>query len=170
MHQPRSGSYQMQPDRMPHPGTRRNRGDRPAGQQRVAITPSRPRPAGHQPVPRPRSQLSHPEDAPDATPPLSPHDPYPGCIIAAPDATRPVASSLCLMPQADDIAGHACQTARHHSGPAAGPHAAPQAARVHANCRMMHQMQFCSLQTQQPGHAVAGAVPPAAGPPHAVKR
>ena len=25
----------------------------------------------------------------------------------------------------------------------AGPHAAPQAARVHANCRMMHQMQFC---------------------------
>ena len=23
------------------------------------------------------------------------------------------------------------------------PHAAPQAARVHANCRMMHQMQFC---------------------------
>jgi hypothetical protein len=27
----------------------------------------------------------------------------------------------------------------------AGPHAAPQAARVHANCRMMRQMQFCSL-------------------------
>ena len=137
----------MQSDRMPHPGTRRNRNDRPAGQQRVAIASSRPRPPGHQQAPRPSSSPHAPEDAPDATPPLPPPDPYPRCIIAAPDATTPTASSLHLTRPADDIAGHACQTARHRLGPAAGPHAAPQAARVHATCRMMHQTQFCSLRS-----------------------
>ena len=60
MHQARSGSYQMQSDRMPHPGTRRNRNDRPAGQQRVAITPAQAAPgrasagaATRRPPPRP---------------------------------------------------------------------------------------------------------------------
>ena len=58
-------------------------------------------------------------------------------------ATGSAASSLHPMRPAHEIPGHRrCAAAPQASG-AAGPHAAPQAARVHAIGRMMHQMQFC---------------------------
>ena len=40
-----------------------------------------------------------------------------------------------------------------HAEGAAGPHAAPQAARVHANCRMLHLMQLRALAASSPRNA-----------------
>jgi hypothetical protein len=57
-------------------------------------------------------------------------------------ATQPAASSLHQIPMAHEIPGHRSCAADRQSDGTTGPHAAPQAVRVHANCRMMHQMQF----------------------------
>jgi len=60
-------------------------------------------------------------------------------------ATVPAASTLHRLSAADDVAGHHCRGAVRQDNGTAGPHAALQAARVHATCQMMHQMQFCSF-------------------------
>jgi len=85
------------------------------------------------------------DDAPDAT----------GCSRMHRDASRrnddaghatESAASLLHQVRADgEVPGHRSRAAVRPAEGAAGPHAAPQAARVHANCRMMHQMQLCSL-------------------------
>ncbi len=58
-------------------------------------------------------------------------------------ATASAASSLHQIQADHEVPGHRSRTALRQAGGAATPHAAPQAARVHATCRMMHQMQFC---------------------------
>ena len=76
----------------------------------------------------------------------------PGCIAmpaaAAHDARRATASAASSLHQVQadhEVPGHRSRTALRQAEGAATPHAAPQAAAVHRNCRMMHQMQFCSL-------------------------
>jgi hypothetical protein len=58
-------------------------------------------------------------------------------------ATASAASSLHQIQAGHQVPGHRSRTALRQAEGAATPHAAPQAARVHATCRMMHQMQFC---------------------------
>ena len=56
--------------------------------------------------------------------------------------SQSAASSMHQIPEAHEIPGQRIRTTALHADGTAGPHAAAQAARVHATCRMMHQMQF----------------------------
>jgi hypothetical protein len=58
-------------------------------------------------------------------------------------ATESAASSLHQIQADHEVPGHRSCAALPADRGTATPHAAPQAARVHAKCRMMHQMQFC---------------------------
>ena len=87
------------------------------------------------------------DDAPGAT----------GCSRMHRDASRrnddaghaaeSAASSLHRIHAGREVPGHCSRAAARKADGTAGPHAAPQAARVHANCRMMHEMQLCSFAT-----------------------
>src|SRR5271170_179403 len=79
------------------------------------------------------------------------------CIMLVSDATELAASLSGLMHADDDIPGHAGCRASHDSEPAPGRHAAPQLARVHANCRMMQQLQLRSFSAGSPACAAASA-------------
>ena len=58
-------------------------------------------------------------------------------------ATESAASSLHQIQADHEVPGHRGRAALPAGRGTATPHAAPQAARVHEKCRMMHQMQFC---------------------------
>ena len=60
-------------------------------------------------------------------------------------ATKSAASSLHQIQAHHEVPGHRSRAAARRAEGTAGPHAAAQAARVHANCRMMQQMQLRSL-------------------------
>ena len=93
------------------------------------------------------------DDAPGAT----------GCSRMHRDASRrnddaghaaeSAASSLHRIHAGREVPGHCSRAAARKADGTAGPHAAPQAARVHANCRMMHEMQFCSFSPAWPAYA-----------------
>jgi hypothetical protein len=70
-------------------------------------------------------------------------------------ATESAASSLRQIQADREVPGHRSRAGTRQAEGTAGPHAAPQAARVHANCRMMHQMQFCPFATAERPVAVA---------------
>jgi len=91
-----------------------------------------------------------PVDAPDAAQPASMHQKAARCIMRPSAATRSDGTSRHRMQPGADIPGHRRRPARRHTANASWLHAAPQAARVHANCRMMHQMQLCSLAVSWP--------------------
>lgn len=59
--------------------------------------------------------------------------------------TGPGALSLHLIRLAGESPGQCRRAAAMRHRGVIMPHAAPLVARVHANCRMMHQLQFCSL-------------------------
>src|SRR5271169_2965678 len=79
------------------------------------------------------------------------------CNIRPLNATGSDATPWDLMQPVVDIPGHGRCPALRHAEPASGPHAAPQAARVHAICRMLHQMQFCPFSSGWHTHAAANA-------------
>ena len=79
-------------------------------------------------------------------------------------ATAPGASSLHQPPAAGNVPGHRRRIAPPACRAATKPHAAPQAASVHAKCRMMHQMQFCSLAGRSPERGADGGPEPARHP------
>jgi hypothetical protein len=60
-------------------------------------------------------------------------------------ATLSAASSLHQIQAVHEVPGHRSRAAPRQVDGAARPHAAPQTARVHAKCRMMHRMQLRSL-------------------------
>lgn len=92
-------------------------------------------------------------------------------------ATASAASSLRQIQAGHEVPGHRSRTALRQAEGAATPHAAPQAARVHAKCRMMRQMQFCPFEPRSrtraawhgdssgPGLAACRPGPSSAGPP-----
>ena len=135
---------------MPHPASQRNKTDPPPGQARVAITSQRPRARPGTTAPPSRRPPARPGDAPDAAQPARMHQKAVRRIMRPPTATRSDGAFRHRMQPTADIPAHGRGPPRLDTGRAPGPHAAPQAARVHANRRMMHQMQFRSLETGWP--------------------
>ena len=80
-------------------------------------------------------------------------------------ATESAASSLHQIQADREVPGHRSRAAARQAGGTVRPHAAAQAARVHANCRMMHQMQFCPFTSPWRGYACMRAESPRAHGP-----
>jgi len=103
--------------------------------------------AGRAPVAEPG------DDAPDATGCSRVHRDISRRNDDAGHATESAASSLHQIQAACEIPGHRSRAAARQAEGTAGPHAASQAARVHANCRMLHLMQLRALATASRGCA-----------------
>ena len=87
------------------------------------------------------------DDAPDATGCSRMHRDASRRNDDARRATESAASSLHQIQADHEVPGHRGRAALPAGRGTATPHAAPQVARVHAKCRMMHQMQFCSFNS-----------------------
>jgi hypothetical protein len=83
------------------------------------------------------------DDAPDSTGCFRMHRHASRRNYDARGATESAASSLHQIQADHEVPGHRGRSALPADRGTATPHAAPQAARVHAIRRMMHQMQFC---------------------------
>ena len=141
MRQMQSCEHPAQPNQMPHPGTRRNQDEEPPGQRRVAITG--PRPGAATPRRNRRQRAVHRTAIMHRAQPRAP-----GCIARSASATmmhaaqRNQSHHRCIRSRRSTKSQVTAAARRPATSAAAVPHAGPQAARVHATCRMMHQMQF----------------------------
>ena len=111
------------------------------------------------------------DDAPDATGCSRMHRDASRRNDDARRATESAASSLHQIQADHEVPGHRGRAALPAGRGTATPHAAPQAVRVHAKCRMMHRMQLRAFSAGSPAYGGASAchdgVPrsPARAPP-----
>ena len=97
------------------------------------------------------------DDAPDATGCSRMHRDASRRNYDARGATESAASSLHQFQADHEVPGHRGRAALPADRGTATPHAAPQAARVHVKCRMMHQMQFFLFLVESREDAGTGA-------------